>query len=106
MYRWVRSYMDDVLLLLQFLHANRDGDWGLYLATLEKLCALFFAYDRLDYARHIPEYLARMQHIRDTDPVPWNEFSEGAFTVNTSNRIPFTRLGVDQAIEHLNKTAK
>ena len=30
----------------------------------------------------------------------------GNFTVSTSNQVPFTRLGVDQAQEHVNKKLK
>ena len=33
-------------------------------------------------------------------------FNNGEFAVNISNRIPFTRIGVDQAMEHLNKSTK
>ena len=50
--------------------------------------------------------MARMQNTRKTNPALWQEYSAGGFTVNTSNSVPFTRLGVDQAMEHLNKVAK
>ena len=47
-----------------------------------------------------------MQEMETTEPELWQEFLKGEFTVNTSNTIPFTRIGVDQAMEHLNKFSK
>ena len=106
MYKWTRMYMDQVMVLLQFQRAKREGNWFLYLAALEKLCVYFFAYNRLDYAQNIPEYIARMHDMKTTDPDIWQEFVNSEFTVNTSNAVPFTRIGVDQAMEHLSKSTK
>jgi len=47
-----------------------------------------------------------MHEMKTTDPDIWQEFVNGDFTVNTSNTVPFTRIGVDQAMEHLNKSTK
>ena len=47
-----------------------------------------------------------MDAIKTSDPELWQSFNNGEFAVNTSNRIPFTRIGVDQAMEHLNKSTK
>jgi len=106
MYKWARMYMKQIMVLLQFQRATREGNWFLYLSTLEKLCVYFFAYNRLDYAQNIPEYIARMHDMQTTNPEIWQEFVNGDFTVNTSNTVPFTRIAVDQAMEHLIKTAK
>ena len=95
MYKWARMYMNQVMVLLQFQRATREGNWFLYLAALEKLCVYFFAYNRLDYAQNIPEYIARMYDMKPTDPDIWQEFVNGEFTVNTSNAVPFIRIGVD-----------
>ena len=106
MHKWTRMYMNQVMVLLQFQRATREGNWFLYLAALEKLCVYFFAYNRLDYAQNIPEYIARMHELQSSDPYIWQEFVDGDFTVNTNAGIPFTRIGVDQAMEHLNKNTK
>ena len=106
MYKWARMYMKQVMVLLQFQRATREGNWFLYFSALEKLCVYFFAYNRLDYPQNIPEYTARMHEMATTDPDIWQEFANGDFTVNTSNTVPFTRIAVDQAMEHLNKAAK
>ena len=106
MYTWTRMYMRQVMTMLQFQRAIREGNWHLYLASLEHLCKYFFAYSRLDYAQNIPEFVARMDAFESTDPELWQSFCNGEFVVNTSNHIPFTRIGVDQAMEHLNKATK
>jgi len=69
-----------------FQRATREGNWFLYLAALEKLCVYFFAYNRLDYAQNIPEYIACMHDMKTTDPDIWQEFVNGEFTVNTSTQ--------------------
>ena len=47
-----------------------------------------------------------MHELKNTDPDIWQEFVNGDFTVNTSNTVPFTHIGVDHAIEHLKKSTK
>jgi len=47
-----------------------------------------------------------MHELKNTDSDIWQEFVNGDFSVNTSNNVPFTRSGVDQAMEHLNKCTK
>ena len=56
--------------------------------------------------KSIPEFIARMDAINTTDPELWQSFCNGEFAVNTSNHIPFTRIVVDQAMEHFNKATK
>ena len=41
-----------------------------------------------------------------SDPELRECFNNGEFAVNTRNRIPFARIGVDQAMEHLNNSTK
>jgi len=98
--------MKQVTVLLQFQRSTREGNWCLYLAALEKLCVYFFAYNRLEYAQNIPEYIVRMHELKNTDPDIWQEFVNGDFSVNTSNNVPFTRIGVDQAMEHSTNAPK
>lgn len=105
MYKWACMYMKQVENLLQFLRSTRDAKWELHLSSLEEMCTWFFAYNRLDYAMHIPEYLARMHSMKDTYPAIWNDLANGSFVVQ---KYPtnFTAIGVDQAQEHINKIHK
>lgn len=105
MYKWARMYMKQVTVFLQFLRSTRQRDWHLHLSSLEELCINFFAFNRLDYAMHIPEYVARMYDLQESNPEVWHDFEEGGFVVQT-NPISFTAIGVDHAHEHLNKVHK
>ena len=105
MYRWARMYMRQVTALLQFIRSTRLRQWDLHLSSLEQLCIWFFAYNRMDYALNIPEYIARMYNLQHTNPEVWKEFEQGGFTVDTSP-VAFTAIGVDQAQEHINKGHK
>jgi hypothetical protein len=68
MYKWTRMYMNQVMNLLQFLRATRDSNWLLHLASLERMCLYFSAYNRHDYAQNIPEHIAHMHHLRESNP--------------------------------------
>jgi hypothetical protein len=94
--------MRQVTTLLQFQWDIREGNWHLYVASLEQLCKYIFAYARLDYAENFPDLIARMDAIKMSDPEIWQSFTNGEFAVNTSKRIPFTLI----AMEHLNKSTK
>ena len=87
------------------MRGTRDLNWLLYLASLEKMCVYFFAFNRHDYAQNIPEYIAHMYQLETSHPQIWNDLQSGEFVVNT-NPIVFTSIGPDQAQEHLNKVHK
>ena len=105
MYTWVRMYMRQVTALLQFICSIHLRQWDLHLSSLEQLCIWFFAYNRMAYALNIPEYIAKMYNLQQTNPEVWKEFEQGGFTVDTSP-VSFTAIGVDQAQEHINKCHK
>ena len=98
--------MRHVISLFQFQRATRQGDWFLHLSSLEKLCLFFFAYNRLDHAQNILEYVDHMHQLLTTDPKVWLQFLSNDFKVNISNIIPFTRLVLDHSQEHVNKNLK
>ena len=97
--------MKQVVTTLEFQRAVHQTDWLLYLLSLEDQCPCHFAYNRSDYAQFIPEYLARMYNMKDSDPDTWEFFSNGHFAVQKS-KVPFTGIGVDHAQEHMNKVLK
>ena len=68
MYKWARMYMKQVSNLLQFLRGTRDRNWPLHLASLEKMCAYFFAFNRHDYAQNIPDHIAHMYQLETSHP--------------------------------------
>jgi len=105
LFKFVRTYMRMVLLIYTFIRATRDGLWELHLSSLDALCKYFFAYDKQKYARLVPLYLAEMKALQSTDPDIHQEFIDGNFVVN-KNQIPFCAIGVDHALEHINRIMK
>lgn len=105
MYKWARIYMRQISNLLQFMRGTRDHNLPLYLASLEKMCVYFFAYNRHDYAQNIPDYIAHMYHLESSHPSIWQELKSGDFVVST-NPVAFTSIGPDHAQEHVNKIHK
>jgi len=53
----------------------------------------------------MPLYLAEMTALQSTDPDIHQEFIDGNFVVN-KNQIPFCAIGVDHALEHINRIIK
>ena len=103
LFKFARDYMKFVMCILMFIRASREGDWNLHLESLKALAKYFFAYDRLNYARMVPLYLAQMHRLKIDDI--HHEFTQGNFCVN-KNEIPFCAIGPDHAIEHINKLMK
>ena len=61
--------------------------------------------DKQKYARLVPLYLAEMTALQSTNPDIHQEFIDGNFVVN-KNQIPFCAIGVDHALEHINRITK
>ena len=76
-----------------------------HLASLERLCPLFFHQNRRKYAQHVPDYPPRMYNLKDSDPDIWKEFTNGNFCVKKS-LTPYTSVGVDHALEQENRKIK
>ena len=91
--------------ILMFICTPREGDWNLHLESLKALAKYFFAHDRLNYARMVPLYLGQMHRLKIDDLDIHHEFMQGNFCAN-KNEIPFCAIGLDHAIEHVNKLMK
>ena len=65
----------------------------------------FFAYNRLDYAQNMMEFLARAYESKEVYPDVWYRLVAGEFAVTRSN-IPFTTVGADHAQEQTNRDLK
>lgn len=68
LFKFVRRYMQMVLLIYTFIRATRDGLWELHLSSLDELCKYFFAHVKHKYARLVPLYLTEMKALQTTDP--------------------------------------
>ena len=104
-FKFLRMYMEQVLMIFTYIRATRNGQWTLHLHAAEGLCKYFFAHDKLKYARMVPLYLAEMHSLEESDPDIWMEFNTGNFVVNKSS-IPFCAIGADHGVEHVNRWMK
>lgn len=96
------NYMNMVSILLQFIRAEREGNWPLHLASFSRMLPWFALYNHTNYSRWGPVYLADMHQL----PQEIHQlFLEGKFSVKKT-RKRFCRVSVDQALEHVNKVAK
>ena len=87
-----------VQLLLQFIKAERTGDWPLHLSATAGMTPHFFAMDRPNYSRWLPVYLADMNLLPVTHPIVHHEFTMGNHAVSRSCQ-PFAQVWTDMALE-------
>ena len=92
------EYGSMVTSLLQFLKAERTGNWKLPLSSIAAMLPHFFSMDRQNNARYLPVYLADMQQLELTQPDVYNEFAAGNHTISRSGQ-PFSQVSTDMALE-------
>jgi len=95
----------EILLFFFFFAASRNADMELHLAAGEQLNKLFFSMDHIKYKRLWPRYLADMKDLKEKHPETWKELEGGCLSVR-KNDVPFSSIGMDHAIEHLNRQMK
>jgi hypothetical protein len=97
-----RKYMKMVETLLDFIRANRDGDWLLHLHSFASMLPWMTIYDHTNYARWGTIYLAEMMNLKTSHPEIHKEFMHGNFVVKRKN-ARFNQVPIDQATEWQNK---
>src|SRR6218665_312522 len=101
------SYIDLVESLLLFVRATREGLWNLHLSSLQSMLPWYFAYDRVNYARYLPAYIAEMESLPGTHQSINEAFQKGDFVVQRQDQYGFSLIACDQLIEQtLNKDSK
>jgi len=99
------NYIKMVSTLLEFIRANREGDWQAHLKSFTQMLPWLCAYDHTNYARWGPVYLSDMKMLENTAPDVYSAFLAGNFVVQRSKR-PFSSVPVDQATEWINRMCK
>lgn len=94
---WV-EYIDMVLVLLQFLKAERTGNWKLHLSATAAMIPHFYSMDRVNYARWLPVYISDMNMLESDHPDVYREFISGNHGVSRSKQ-PFAQVWTDMALE-------
>ena len=103
--KFLRNCMSLFETLLLFIHASRQQNWELHLASLHHLSKNFFAFDMINYARLTPVYIAKMFSLKDKDPETWRMFNKGDFSVNNT-LILFSAICIHHAIEQENRAVE
>ena len=97
----------DCRVLLALIRSSREENWLLHLDAIRKMIPWCFAYDKVDYARYLPVYLADMPKIQTDQPDVHRGLMTSYFLVQLSEESTFGRLPVDQTTEvTINKDTK
>ena len=94
---WV-EYIDMVLVLLQFIKAERTGNWKLHLSTTAAMIPHFYSMDRVNYARWLPVYISHMNLLESNRPDVYREFIPGNHGISRSKQ-PFAQVWTYMALE-------
>ena len=60
---WIRNFLKPVFLIMQFIRAEKEGEWLLHLATVREMIPYFFSAWHHHYARHGTSYLLEMEAL-------------------------------------------
>lgn len=93
------SYIDMAEIMLGLIRASREGNWMLHLAAIRQMIPWCFAYDKVNYARFLTYYYAKMSRLPIEHPEVHGHFMQGGFSVQIGPKNPFGRIPVDQTIE-------
>ena len=92
------EYINMVMLLLQFIKAERTGNWSLHLSTTTAMVPHFFSRNRVNYARWLPVYVSDINKLHSNHPEVYQEFMAENHSVSRSKQ-PFAQVWPDLALE-------
>ena len=93
------------LLINQFVRAQREGNFLLYIDVLDKFMSWFFALDHVHYSRWLLVHIRDLVCLKERHPALFDEFRKGNFVVQRSSHR-FSLLPLDQSHEQSNKYVK
>ena len=93
------------LLMNMYIKSLREGNFKLYIDTLNQLVPWCFALDHLHYARWLPVHIKDMVALKTMHPSVYHEFQKGNFVVQRST-CGFSCMALDQSHEQSNKCIK
>lgn len=95
-FRFWDECLQALQLLLQFIRAQREGDWKLDLSSQAAMLPYFFACNKQNYARWCTFYVLEM--LLKLPKQVENEFENGNFSINLTPG-PFRGIWSDMAVE-------
>ncbi|KAK0061126.1 hypothetical protein Bpfe_009287 [Biomphalaria pfeifferi] len=93
------------MILLVFVASLRDGNFTLYLQTLEELAPWFFALDQQNYGRWLSVHIHDMKKLQGGSSMCYEDLMQGRFVLQKTSR-PFSKMALDQAHEQNNAIIK
>ena len=94
-------------IMLNHICATRTGHWGLYVEAVKGTFPWFFAYDRQNYSRYLTAHYFELIALEDDYPDVYNQFCNGNFSLQMSDKNTFGRQEADKVIETtINKDTK
>ena len=106
---WMQ-YINQVMLMRDFIRAESCGDWKLHLATIRKMLPYFHALAHLAYAKCAHLYLRQMSTLEEKMlPDEFEAFtSKGYFTVRRTDKMwagVWTDMTIEQVLMRAMKTS-
>ena len=105
---WVDVFIKPVLIMMQYVRAEREGDWPLHLKAVKLMMPYFFASRHVNYARYGLYYLRSMEalpanvlehflkgtHVMRHIPGLWNGLWSDMFIETTFMRYGHGKAGI------------
>ena len=76
--------MSMVEILLDFIWAEREGNWNLHLEAFAAMLPWLTIFDYANYAKWGPVYLAEVKNLQNTAPEVYAEFMNENFVIKRS----------------------
>ncbi|GBP62150.1 hypothetical protein EVAR_40600_1 [Eumeta japonica] len=98
---WIQ-YWQMVLLVKDFIRAERSGNWELHLKCVERMLPYFHASGHFLYAKSAHLYLQDMRKLKDiiNDDYEFTQFTEGFFTIRRTHKF-WSGVWTDMTIEQV-----
>lgn len=96
---WLQ-YFNSVVVALQFIEAERLGNWNLNLSCIQQMLPIFHAAGHFNYCKGAQIYLQDMSNLQNImDPTEFLTFTEnGLFTVRRTDKA-WSGIWPDMTIE-------
>lgn len=96
---WVQ-YFHMVMIAIQFIEAERNGNWNLHLLCVREMLPVFHAAGHFNYIKGAQIYLQNMKNLGTImDPDEYLKFTDnGLFTIRKTNK-PWSGVWSDMTIE-------
>ena len=91
--------------LLVFVRSIREGNFELYIESLQKLITWSFALDKFNYARWLRVHIFDLMTMETNHPEVYKNLKKGGFSFQKSKN-QFSRMALDQVHEQNNRVIK